>query len=365
LADGQNDVIDPWRTNPCPHLNLPNPWWLGRGKLGRLVRFTGKEMRRREFIGVVAAAAATWSLGARAQQKPLPVIGYLHFSNSAQRLHDAFLRGLKGVGYSEGQNVVIEYRWSNGPTDKVAVADLVRQKVDVIVAFGPPLARAAKEATSTIPIVFEVGNDAVEAGLVASLARPGGNATGINVLFTQLTPKLLEIISEIVPGIKIVGLMVNPNSPTAEPTIRDAQQAARAKGIQLTIQRTNIASDIDDAFAALTKLHADALIVGPDPLFGDQRLRLIDQAKRARIPTIYFSDGFTASGGLISYGPNLADIYLRMGVYVGKILKGEKPADLPVEQPTKFELLINLTTAKSLGLTVPASLLSRADEVIE
>lgn len=322
-------------------------------------------MRRREFLGVVATAAATLSLGAQAQQKPLPVIGYLHFSDRAQPLNDAFLQGLKDTGYSAGQNVAIEYRWSEGQIDKVEAADLVSRKVDVIVAFGPPLARAAKEATSTIPIVFEVGNDAVEAGLVASLAHRGGNATGINVLFTQLTPKLVEIISELVPQVRVVGLMVNPNSPTAEPTVRSAQQAARARGIQLSIQRPSAESEIEDAFGALIKLGADALVIGPDPFFGSQRLRLTEQAARAKIPTIYFSDGFTSSGGLISYGPNLAAIYRRMGVYVGKILKGEKPANLPVEQPTKFDLLINLATAKSLGLTVPPSLLSRADEVIE
>jgi putative ABC transport system substrate-binding protein len=322
-------------------------------------------MRRREFIGIVAGGAAGWSRDALAQQKPLPVIGYLHFSNIAEPLHDAFLQGLKSGGYSAGQNVTVEYRWSNGPDDKAAVTDLVGRKVDVIAAFGPPLARAAKEATSTIPIVFEVGTDAVEAGLVASLARPGGNATGINVLFTQLTPKLLEIVSEIVPRLRVVGLMVNPKSPTAEPTIRDAKQAAGAKGIQLSVQGTSVEGDIDNAFAALIAQGADALIVGPDPFFGNNRLRLVEQAARAKMPTIYFADGFTSAGGLISYGPSLADVYRRMGVYVGRILKGEKPANLPVEQPTKFDLSINLATAKSLGLSMPPTLLSRADDVIE
>jgi putative ABC transport system substrate-binding protein len=217
-------------------------------------------------------------------------------------------------------------------------ADLVGRKVDVIAAFGPPLARAAKDATSTIPIVFEVGNDAVEAGLVNSLARPGGNATGLSVLFTQLTPKLLELISEIVPEVRIVGLLVNPNSPTAEPTIRDAQEAARAKGVQLAILKASTESEIEAAFSALIDLRADAVIVGADPFLGNQRLQIVAQAAQRKIPAIYFSDGFTALGGLISYGASLAAVYRRMGVYAGKILKGEKPANLPVEQPTKLTI---------------------------
>jgi ABC-type uncharacterized transport system substrate-binding protein len=323
-------------------------------------------MRRREFIGLIAGAGA-WPLAARAQQKAVPVIGYLHFAKPGSLLQNAFLQGLKDTGYFAGQNVAIEYRWAEGQYDRsrAMAADLVGRKVDVIAAFGPPLARAAKDATSTIPIVFEVGNDAVEAGLVTSLARPGGNATGLNVLFTQLTPKLLELISEIVPQVRIVGLLVNPNSPTAEPTMRDAQEAARAKGVQLAILKASTESEIDAAFAALIAVRADAVIIGADPFLGNQRLQLIAQAAHRKIPAIYFSDGFTASGGLISYGANLAAVYRRMGVYAGKILKGEKPADLPVEQPTKFDLSINLKTAEALGLTIPPTLLTRADEVIE
>jgi putative ABC transport system substrate-binding protein len=323
-------------------------------------------LKRREFIGLIAGAGA-WPLTARAQQKAMPVIGYLHFGKPGSPLEGAFLQGLKDVGYVAGQNVAIEYRWAEGQYERsqAMAGDLVGRKVDVIVAFGPPLARAAKDATSTIPIVFEVGDDAVEAGLVASLARPGGNATGLSVLFTQLTPKLLELISEIVPQVRIVGLLVNPNSPTAEPTIRDAQEAARAKGVQLSIFKASNEREIDAAFAALTDLHADAVIVGADPFLGNQRLQLIAQAAQRKIPAIYFSEGFTSSGGLISYGASLRAVYRRMGVYAGKILKGEKPANLPVEQPTKFDLSINLNTARALGLNVPPSLLGRADEVIE
>jgi putative ABC transport system substrate-binding protein len=324
-------------------------------------------MKRREFIRLIAGAGA-WPVTARAQQKGMPVIGYLHFGKpGGSRLQNAFLQGLKDTGYVAGQNVAVEYRWAEGQYDRsqAMAADLVGRRVDVLVAFGPVLARAAKDATSTIPIVFEVGNDAVEAGLVTSLARPGGNATGLSVLFTQLTPKLLELISEIVPEVRNVGLLVNPNSPTAEPTIRDAQEAALAKGVQLSILKASTESEIDAAFSALINLRADAVIVGADPFLGNQRVQIIGQAAQRKIPAIYFSDGFTASGGLISYGASLVTVYRRMGVYAGKILKGEKPADLPVEQPTKFDLSINLKTARTLGLNVPASLLGRADEVIE
>jgi putative tryptophan/tyrosine transport system substrate-binding protein len=323
-------------------------------------------MRRREFIGLMIAVGA-WPLTAHAQQKTMPVIGYLHFAKPGSPTQDAFLQGLKDAGYIAGQNVVIEYRWAEGQYDRsqAMAADLVGRKVDVIAAFGPPLARAAKDATATIPIVFEVGNDAVEAGLVASLARPGGNATGISVLFTQLTPKLLELISEIVPVVRIVGLLVNPNSPTAVPTIRNAEDAARAKGVQLVILKASTESEIDAAFAALTDSRADAVIVSPDPFLGNQRLQLVAQAAHHKMPVIYFSSGFTVAGGLVSYGADLAAVYRRMGEYVGKILKGEKPANLPVEQPTKFDLSINLKTARALGLAIPPALLTRADEVIE
>jgi putative ABC transport system substrate-binding protein len=330
------------------------------------IRLAGTAMIRRQFIGLIAGAAA-WPLAAPAQQKAMPVVGYLHFEKPGSPLQEAFLQGLQATGYVAGRNVAIEYRWAVGQYDRsqAMAADLVGRKVDVIAAFGPPLARAAKDATSTIPIVFEVGNDAVEAGLVASLNRPGGNVTGLNILFTELTPKLLELIAEILPEARIVGLLVNPDSPTAAPTIGKAEQAARAKGIRLVIVKAGTESGIDAAFAALIALQAEALVVGADPFLGNQRLQLIAQAARAGIPAIYFSSGFTAAGGLISYGASLPAVYRRMGEYTGKILKGEKPANLPVEQPTKFDLSINLGTARTLGLNIPPSLLARADEVIE
>lgn len=322
-------------------------------------------MRRREFIGLIAGAGA-WPLATRAQQK-LPVIGYLHFDKSGSPLQQAFLEGLKDTGFVAGQNVAIEYRWAEGRYDRsqAMAADLVGRKVDVIAAFGPPLARAAKDATATIPVVFEVGNDAVEAGLVESISRPGGNVTGVNVLFTELTPKLLELICEIVPGMRIVGLLVNPNSPTAKPTIVKAEEAARAKGIRLVIVRASTESEIDAAFATLIASQAQAFIVGADPFLGTQDQQIVAQAARRRLPAIYFSGRYTQAGGLASYGANLAAVYRRTGEYVGKILKGEKPANLPVEQPTRFDLSINLKTARTLGLNIPPSLLGRAEEVIE
>jgi len=327
-------------------------------------------MRRRSFIGLFASAAAL-SIATPAAPKSAPVIGYLHFSNPAEHtggpLHAAFVKGLNDGGFFIDKNVAIEYRWAEGKYEnsREMVADLIGKNVDVIVAFGPPLARAAKEGTSTIPIVFEVGNDAVEAGLVTSLSRPGGNATGINVLFTQLTPKLLETIAELVPQAKTFGLLVNPGSPTAEPNIKLAKEAVTAKGGQLVVLKANTPSEIDAAFEGASDAHVEAVIVGADPFLGNQRKHLVVQAANHKMPAIYFSSGFTVGGGLISYGANLATVYRRMGVYASRILMGEKPSNLPVEQPTKFDLSINLKTAKALGLTVPLSLLSRADEVIE
>ncbi|MDB5639203.1 MAG: putative transport system substrate-binding protein [Bradyrhizobium sp.] len=324
-------------------------------------------MKRREFILVLGGAAASAPFAARAQQG-MPVIGYFHFATPGYAPTAAsFLQGLKEAGYIAGQNVAIEYRWAEGQYDRLPAmaADLVDRKVDLIAAFGPPLARAAKNATSTIPIVFEVGNDAVAAGLVASLARPGGNATGLSILFTQLTPKRLELLCELIPQARTIALLVNPNSPTAEPSIRGTEEAARAKGVQLAILNASTESEIDAAFAKLVSLQADGLIVAADPFFDTRREQLVAPAARDKIPTIYFAREATASGGLISYGSSLGDAYRQMGIYAGRILKGEKPADLPVEQPTKFELIINLKTAKALGLTVPPKLLFTADEVIE
>jgi putative ABC transport system substrate-binding protein len=237
--------------------------------------------------------------------------------------------------------------------------------VDLIAAFGPPPAKAAKAATSTIPIVFEVGNDAVEAGLVKSLARPGGNATGLNILFTQLTAKRLELLCQLLPRAKNITLLVNPKSPTAEPSIRDAQAGARSKGVQLSILNASNDGEIEMAFSEFGKMQSNGLIVAADPFFDTRREQLPAAAARYKVPTIYFEPEFSALGGLISYGSRLSLVYRHMGIYAGRILKGEKPADLPVEQPTKFELAINLKAARALGIETPSELLFTADEVIE
>jgi putative ABC transport system substrate-binding protein len=324
-------------------------------------------MKRREVITLLGGATVSVALAARAQQK-MPVIGYFHFATSGYTpTPAAFLQGLKETGYVEGQTVAIEYRWAEGQYDRLPAmaADLVGRKVDLIAAFGPPVARAAKNATPTIPIVFEVGNDAVEAGLVASMARPGGNATGFSILFTQLTAKRLELLCELIPQARTVALLVNPKSPTAAPSIRGAQEAASAKGVQLSILNASAESEIDSAFATFVDTPAGGLIIAADPFFDTRREQLVTPAARYRVPTIYFEREFSATGGLISYGSSLPAVYRQMGIYAGRILKGENPADLPVEQPTKFEMAINLKTANALGLTVPPTLLATADEVIE
>jgi putative ABC transport system substrate-binding protein len=325
-------------------------------------------MRRRQLMlllgGAMAAAPAL-----RAQQKAMPVIGFLGAGSPGPlaTVVAALHQGLSETGYLEGKNVTIEYRWAEGHYDRLPAlaADLVGRKVDVIATFAPPSALAAKEATSTIPIVFEVGIDPVELGLVASLARPGGNLTGVSIMVLELTPKRLELLSELVPRTEVIALLVNPNSSEAEPTIRDAQEAARAKGVQLRILNANTESEIDAAFASLVQLRAGALVVGADPFFSSRRWQLVALAARHAVPAIYALRDFAAVGGLISYGPNLTVVYHQVGIYVGKILKGAKPSDLPVEQPTRFELVVNLNAAKALGLTVPPSILARADEVIE
>jgi putative tryptophan/tyrosine transport system substrate-binding protein len=325
-------------------------------------------MRRRELL-LLVGGAVTASHALRAEQKAMPVIGFLSsegFGALASRL--ASLRqGLSETGYIEGQNVVIEYRWAEGRFDRLPAlsADLVGRKVDVIVTSGGDTsARAAKNATSSIPVVFLAAGDPVEEGLVASLARPGGNLTGVAFMGIELWGKRVELISELVPETRALAALMNPNFPGAEPNIRAVQEAARAKGLQLRILGAATESEIDAAFSSLVELQARALLVGA-PTFLSRREQIVALAARYAVPTIYDWREYVAAGGLISYGTNLADTYRNVGTYVGKILNGTKPADLPVQQPTRFELVVNLNTAKALGLTVPPSILARADEVIE
>ena len=325
-------------------------------------------MRRRNFITLLGGAAA-WPLAARAQQKAMPVIGILSTASPGAFAPyvAAFRQGLSETGYVEGQNVAIEYRGAEGRFDRMPAlaAELVGRKVDVIFSTGgAPTALAAKSATSTIPIVFRIGGDAVELGLVASLARPGGNLTGVSLLADELISKRLELLTELVPQAGVIALLVNPNNTNAERIIRDGPEAARAKGVRLTILKAGSASEIDTAFATFVPLHG-ALVVSADPFLTNRREQLVALASRHAVPAIYAWREFAASGGLISYGSSLTAAFRLVGIYAGKILKGAKPADLPVQQPTTFELIVNLKTAKALGLTVPPSILARADEVIE
>jgi putative ABC transport system substrate-binding protein len=278
----------------------------------------------------------------------------------------AFLQGLSETGFVEGQNVAIEYRWAEGDYDRLPAlaADFGRRKVDVIATLGIPSALAAKRATSTIPIVFAVG-DAVERGLIASLARPGVNLTGVSLMSTELMPKRLELVSELVPLAAVIALLVNPNNPNTGRTIRDMEEAARVKGLQLAILKAGTESELDAAFASLVEQQAGALVVGADTFFGNRREQLVTLAARHAVPAIYTVRENVAVGGLISYGPSFPAVFRQLGTYAGKILKGAKPADLPVQQPSRFELVVNLKTADALGLKVPPSILARADEVIE
>ena len=325
-------------------------------------------MKRRELL-LMLGAAMTVVRSLRAQQKAMPVIGFLSSEGSsalAPRLA-AFRQGLSETGYVEGQNVAIEYRWAEGRFDRLPelAVDLVDRKVDVIATSGGDFtAVAAKNATSLTPIVFLAAGDPVEEGLVASLARPGGNLTGVTFIGVELWGKRVELISELVPETRALAALMNPNFPGAERNIRAVEEAARAKGLQLRILRAATESEIDAAFASLAELRARALLVGA-PTFLGQREQIVALAARYGFPTIYDWREYAAAGGLISYGTSLTGTYRIVGTYVGRILKGAMPADLPVQQPTRFELVVNLKTAQALGLTVPPSILARADEVIE
>src|SRR6266446_6359603 len=341
-----------------------------RPAIDPLPRRRGHRMNRREVLlllgGMMTAAPAV-----RAQRKAMPVIGFLNSGSPGPSAHlmTAFHQGLSETGYVEGQNLAIEYRWAEGDYDRLPAlaADLIARKVEVITTRGDVLgALAAKNATATIPIVFIAISDPVGNGLIASLARPGGNVTGVSPMNIELMPKRLELLSELVPHAGVIALLVNPNNPQTERVIRDMEEATRAKGVQLPILKAGAESEIDVAFASLVQLHAGALVVAADPFFSaGGRDKLVALASRHAVPTIYPWREATAAGGLISYGSSLPAAFRLGGSYVGKILKGAKPADLPVQQPTIFELVVNLKTAKALGLTVPPSILARADEVIE
>ena len=328
-------------------------------------------MRRREFITLLGGVAVTWPLAARAQQSGMPVIGFLGSSSPDRfaRPLSAFRQGLNETGYVEGRNVTIEYRWADGQNDRLPAlaADLVRRQVNVIAAPGStPAALAAKAATATIPVIFQVGTDPVAAGLVVSLARPAGNVTGVTNINTELVPKRLELLRELIPRTNIIALLVNPTSPFITESIsKDLQSATRALGLQLHILNASTEHDFDTVFATFTKLRADVLVIAPDAMFISQSEQLGALTLRHAVPAVTQFREFAAAGGLMSYGGSFTEPTRLVGVYTGRVLKGEKPADLPVMQATKVELVINLKTAKALGINVPNTLIGRADEVIE
>ena len=326
-------------------------------------------MRRREFLGALGGLAAAWPLASRAQQPTLPVVGFLHYTSPDKLVHlaEAVRRGLKEVGYVEGQNMAIEYSWAEGDYARLPAlaADLVRRQVNVITAGGNVAAQAAKRATTTIPVVFTSGADPITSGLVASLSRPGANLTGVSLLAAEMATKRLELIRDLLPQSRAVAMITNPTYPGSGSEMAEVEAAGRLIGMQTHRLEASNARDLDAAFATIGQLRVDAFMVGADGFFITRREQLAALAARHAVPGIYPFPDFPAAGGLLSYGVSLTDAYRQVGVYTGRILKGAKPADLPVTQPTKFELVINLKAAKALGLTIPPSFHLRADEMIE
>ena len=326
-------------------------------------------MQRREFLSVLGGAAVAWPLAARAQQPAMPVIGFLNPTSADGFSFQmaAFRQGLQDVGYIDGQNVRIEPSWAEGQYDRLPslAADFVRRKVNVIAASGADSAFAAKAATTTIPIVFDTASDPVKVGLVTSLARPGGNLTGASRLSVELLPKRLKLVGEVVPNTTVIGLLVNPAARSAAKAVSDVESAARAIGRKIKVLNAGSEREIDVAFEALSEMRAEGLLIATNQFFSSRTKKLAALTVRHAIPTVYQSREFAAAGGLMAYGPNDADAYKLLGVYVGRILKGARPADLPVEQLARIELVINLKTAKTLGLKIPPAMVARADEVIE
>jgi putative ABC transport system substrate-binding protein len=327
-------------------------------------------MNRREFITLIGGAAAAWPLAARAQQPAMPVIGFVNptSAQSFARPLSAFLKGLGETGYVEGRNVAIEYRWAENRNDRLPamVADLVRRQVSVIAATSTPAAVAAKAATTTIPIVFEIGSDPIQLGLVASLSRPGGNITGATQLVQEVTPKMLELLHELLPTAHVMALLVNPTSPAlAQTNTSKVLAAAHTLGLELHVLNASSERDFDGVFARLIELRAGGLVIGAEAFFTSHSEQLAALAAHYGVPTIYKGREFAAAGGLMSYGSDITDSYRLAGIYTGRVLKGAKPADLPVQQATKIELYINLKTARALGINVPLPVSGRADEVFE
>jgi ABC-type uncharacterized transport system substrate-binding protein len=327
------------------------------------------EMKRREFIMLLGGAAA-WPIAARAQQPAMPVVGFLNAQSADSLTHAvaAFRQGLNETGYAEGRNVAIEWRWAEGQGDRLPAlaADLVQRQVAVIASTGgDPSVLAAKRATTTLPIVFTMGGDPVALGVVASLNRPGGNITGITQITVLLDPKRLEVLHELMPGITLVAVLRNPNNANAQTQVQALQAAARTLGIELRFVSAATEYEIDAAFATLAEMRIGALVVASDPFFNGRRQQIVAQATRLAVPAIFHQREFALDGGLMSYGTSVPDMYRQAGIYTGRILRGEKPADLPVQQSSKVEFVVNLKTAKTLGLSFPLPLIGRADEVIE